>query len=378
MVIIAWNLYQVFKKESNLLLQITSLGTAAITMFATVNRWIQQKSAATIVEFLNAMVDFQASSKKRGNINNTLLCLRSSIKFKITSFPCTCSFRPSLPIADPRNLSVLLLIFLMKSVEVAIYMLIAAFPIIALFTPRIPPFVGYFVCRVANDWLGDDLCGIEDATFHIAGIRGNITLNVVRVVGAFITFFTFATVLWSALLVVMYEVFPSVLFQTRCLRLLRLESGRSVFANYKQVILKYRQLQVLNVMFNNIYSRDVFEICMATALLIIIPSGYSVITMHSTSPWAFIAITYIALTEYASITVMFGMAGRVWGESVEFNWAWKKNHQLAGKPISRKYAKSLKHIKVKIGATNFFEKNTPLVFLSFCIQQTVNLVLMQK
>jgi hypothetical protein len=120
MVVMAWNLFQVFRKESNLLLQITSLGTAAITMFATVNRWIHQKSAATIVEFLNAMVDFQASIKKKGNINNILLCLRSSIKFETTSFSCTYSFCPSLPIADPRNLSVLLLIFLMKSVEVAI------------------------------------------------------------------------------------------------------------------------------------------------------------------------------------------------------------------------------------------------------------------
>jgi hypothetical protein len=131
-------------------------------------------------------------------------------------------------------------------------------------------------------------------------------------------------------------------------------------------------------MFNNIYSRDVFEICMTIVLLGIIPSGFSVLTMHSKSPWVSIAIAYTTLTEYVVLTIMFGMAGRIWSESVELNWAWKKNHQLAGKRISRRYSKSLKYIKVKIGSTNFFEKNTPLVFVSFCVQQTVNLVLMQK
>jgi hypothetical protein len=72
MVIMAWNLFQVFTKESNLLLQITSLGTAALTLFATVNRWRHQKGASTIVRFLNGMVAFQLSSTERGNINSNL------------------------------------------------------------------------------------------------------------------------------------------------------------------------------------------------------------------------------------------------------------------------------------------------------------------
>jgi hypothetical protein len=72
MVIMAWNLFQVFTKESNLLLQITSLGTAALTLFATVNRSMHQKGAFNIVQFLNGMVAFQLSSTERGNINSIL------------------------------------------------------------------------------------------------------------------------------------------------------------------------------------------------------------------------------------------------------------------------------------------------------------------
>jgi hypothetical protein len=69
MVIIAWNVFQVFKKESNILLQITSLGIAGTTMFATVSRWMHRKNAAAVVQLLNCMVAFQRSRTERGNNN---------------------------------------------------------------------------------------------------------------------------------------------------------------------------------------------------------------------------------------------------------------------------------------------------------------------
>jgi hypothetical protein len=131
-------------------------------------------------------------------------------------------------------------------------------------------------------------------------------------------------------------------------------------------------------MFNNIYSRDFFTICMALFLLVVIPGGYFAVTIQSTSQFASITGTYIILTAYATITVLFSMAGKVWSESVGFKRAWKKNDQLAGKRLSRRYAKSFQDLKVKIGSTNFVEKNTPFVLLSFCVEQTVSLVLMQK
>jgi hypothetical protein len=65
----AWNVFQVLKKESSLLLQITSFGIAGLAMFATVTRWMHQNNAADIVQFLNRMVAFQISSTERGNDN---------------------------------------------------------------------------------------------------------------------------------------------------------------------------------------------------------------------------------------------------------------------------------------------------------------------
>jgi hypothetical protein len=69
MIIMAWNVFQVLKKESSLLLQITSFGIAGLAMFATVTRWMHQNNAADIVQFLNRMVAFQISRTERGNDN---------------------------------------------------------------------------------------------------------------------------------------------------------------------------------------------------------------------------------------------------------------------------------------------------------------------
>jgi hypothetical protein len=67
MVVVAWNVIQVFQKEKGSLFQIISLETGAMTVFATVNRWMHHNGAAAIVRFLNCMVAFQRSSTERGN-----------------------------------------------------------------------------------------------------------------------------------------------------------------------------------------------------------------------------------------------------------------------------------------------------------------------
>jgi hypothetical protein len=78
------------------------------------------------------------------------------------------------------------------------------------------------------------------------------------------------------------------------------------------------------------------------------------------------------------VIVIFSIAENVWSQSVQYKWAWKRNPQLAKNKLFRRYAKSLQDMKVKIGATNFVEKNTPFVFVSFCVDQTANLVLTLK
>jgi hypothetical protein len=266
----------------------------------------------------------------------------------------------------------------MRVVNIVVYTLAVAFNTVALLTPRIPPFLGYLFCWLANDLLNNDLCGIENETFRIPDIRGDFMLNTFRVMGVLMTSITYATVFWHGVLVVMYEAYPSILLQRIALRQFRIQASCCAYKDHAPLVLKYRHLQVLNTMFNNIYSRDLFAICMSSVVLVITSSGYFLLTMHSTFPFASAPGMYVTIAEYAVFTVLFSMAGNVWSESVEFRWAWKRNDQIARRKLTRRYGKSLQSLKVKIWSTNFVEKNTPFVFFSFCVEQTVNLVLMQK
>jgi hypothetical protein len=112
----------------------------------------------------------------------------------------------------------------MRAVKVGVCIFIATFSTVALLSPRTPPFFGYFFCRFAKDLLSDDLCRLNDEIFfNITNIRRNFIVNAFRVIGAFITFITYASVIWNAAIVVMYEAFPSIIFQYNCLRQFRRE-----------------------------------------------------------------------------------------------------------------------------------------------------------
>jgi hypothetical protein len=231
---------------------------------------------------------------------------------------------------------------------------------------------------LAEDWFHEHPCGIEDKQFFtIPNFHGNYTLYRIRAMGLLVTFVTYASGLWNPVLVVMYEVMPSILLQKTALLRLQTEVSLCAFVQHPDIILKYRQLQVLNTMFNNIYARDVFGICMACVLLILVPMGYFILTIQI-SHLVIFALSYIMLMAYTVMTIMFSMAASVWVQSTEFRCCWKRNECLAKKPISRKYENSLKDLKVKIGSTNFVEKMTPFVFILFCVEQTISLVLMQK
>jgi hypothetical protein len=117
---------------------------------------------------------------------------------------------------------------------------------------------------------------------------------------------------------------------------------------------------------------------MACLLAVLVPIGYFVLTVHTASSIVLVALAYVTVVAYTVLTTMLSMAENVWFKSMNFRWCFERNDQLAKKRIGRKYEKFLKPLKVKIGSINFVERNTPFVFLSLCVQETINLVLVQK
>jgi hypothetical protein len=144
----------------------------------------------------------------------------------------------------------------MRAMELAVVLLLLIFCPVSFIAPRIPPFFSFFFCLSATDWLNCDLCGIEEREFYKISHFQSFILYILRMMGFLITLVSYASGFWSAMLVVLYEVFPSILFQKNCLRQFQVEVSHCRFANHSRIIHKYRQLQVLNIMFNNIYKQD--------------------------------------------------------------------------------------------------------------------------
>jgi hypothetical protein len=197
-------------------------------------------------------------------------------------------------------------------------------------------------------------------------------------VGGLISLVAFMSSILNAGLVVMHEIFPSIVFQNDRLAQLGLAARNCTFSNPVQIIRKYRELQVLNIMFNKIYQRDYFVFCMGTVILVVVADGYSVITMHHISG-IFVMLGFcMTFMEYIILITLFRMASKVWSNSVEFAWSWNRNERASRMRLMRRYGKSLQPLKVKIGSTNFVELNTPFVFFSFCMEQTISLVLLNQ
>jgi hypothetical protein len=122
--------------------------------------------------------------------------------------------------------------FLLRAAEPVILTIVLKCSFVSFLVPRFPPFFGYFFCRLAQDWFLQDPCGIADAQFFIiTDFRGNYIVNIVRAMGLLITFVTYASSLWNPVLVVMYEVMPSILLQKKALLQLQTEVAVHSFTN---------------------------------------------------------------------------------------------------------------------------------------------------
>jgi hypothetical protein len=282
-------------------------------------------------------------------------------------------------LSDPKNWNVKAVRLLMRAMDFAMIFLTTGTTFVAITNPRIPPFFGYFLCRVAIDFqvLGDP-CRIRDE-FNIQNFKltmiGDITA-IFGILSGCICLPIYMTGLHTGHFIATYEVLPSLIFQKDCLSQFKAEITRAKCIDYTKTLKKYKQLQLLNIMFNEIYRNNFFAMVMVSSTMIMIPSGYLLITSYHINQMILFALLFITVMEYAIFTTMFTMASKVWNSSVKFRYAWRTNTWLGSRPIPRRYRASLQNLQIKIGSSNFFEKNTPFIFLSFCIEQTVTLLLL--
>jgi hypothetical protein len=285
-------------------------------------------------------------------------------------------------VAGPKDFSVRAVLLLMKAVSFAVVLLCTGTLSVAILCPRNPPFLGYFFCRLGHDFkIFGDPCQLQDGELSIGNILSFqlIEMKIIfRILSGLISFAIYIPGLYSAHLITSYEVLPGLIFQKHCLAEFLEEITLAKFSDYKKTLGNYKQLQLLNIKFNEIYRRNFFAIIMACIVAIIVPTGYVILTAYHINQIILILGGFTVITEYVLVATIFSMAGKVWNSSVQFRYAWRKNTRLSSRPLSRRYGTSLQNLKIQIGSSNFVEKNTPFVFVSFLIEHTVALVIMNK
>jgi hypothetical protein len=270
---------------------------------------------------------------------------------------------------------------LMVALKITIVVLMMGTLLVAILSPRISPFFGYFLCRVGHDVepFGDP-CQIrsELSVRYLVSFRFFDITTVFRILSGCVCFVIYIPGIHMGYNMTIYEVLPSLIFQKNCLSQFQAEVIHLKFSNYRTTMEKYKQVQILNKMFNDIYGRYYFVGFMAAVIAIMIPSGYLLVTSYHVNQLVLIVLVFITIMEYVPITTIFIMASKVWNASVQFRYAWKKNMRLSSRPLTRRYGASLQNLKIKIGSSNFVERNTPFVLVSFCVEQTITLVLLNK
>jgi hypothetical protein len=281
-------------------------------------------------------------------------------------------------------MSITLIRLLMRSFNVLTPFVILLAYIVPLLSPRIPPFIGYFFCRVSHPDIfgGQDICGLEEDDI-IQSILSSlkidlITLNIFRVLGLIASVLLITPILWNAILIIIYEILPSLLFQKQCLKQINERTRLCGPQNFMVILRKYRELQILNIMFNEMYQRDHFLIGCGLFLLIAVATGFLLLTMYNIHFIVLFIASYVLITEYVILFAMFTMASMVWSNSEQFKLTCGRNILLNRVRVLRKRYKCLQNLKIKIGDSNFVENNTPFVYISCCIEQTISLVLLQK
>jgi hypothetical protein len=281
-------------------------------------------------------------------------------------------------------MSITMIRLLMRSFNVFTPILLLLTCIVPLFSPRIPPFIGYFFCRVSHNGFfgGQDICGLEDDDIIQSVISSFkidlVSLNILRLLGLIASILLITPALWNAVLIIVYEILPSLLFQKQCLKQINDRARLCGPQNFMVILRKYKKLQILNIMFNEIYKRDHFLIGCGLFLLVVVATGFLLLTMYNVHFIVVFIASYAVITEYVILLAMFTMASSVWSNSEQFKLNCRQNSRLNRVRLIRKRYKCLQNLKIKIGDSNFVENNTPFVYISCCIEQTISLVLLQK
>jgi hypothetical protein len=260
-------------------------------------------------------------------------------------------------IADARRFWLFLAIFRAGAITCAIVGL--GISLVLLITEMVPPFLGYI-------------------HYHSSYYKPDAKLFnfFVRLISSIFTFCAMCPSMGSAQMVGVYEVFLTTISIRKYLVVLGEESKRKPFYSCLQ---QYRQLQIVLKLFNNLYQTNWFILSMGFASFGLIISGFCALKLHGVIPTMFVA--YFGATAIGGsfmLTVVFSTASRIQTESAGLLETWNSNLRFRRDKRIIRILRSCDRLKAKLGSSNYIDQLTPFNIMSFNLDQTISLVLVQE
>jgi len=163
---------------------------------------------------------------------------------------------------------------------------------------------------------------------------------------------------------------------------------RNYLGRNSKFIQGHGQLRILACNFNCIHKTAFMNIVVMIVCISNIVSTYSLVIGFQQKSFGIargILFLITAINSMAAIVTLFGEASSVKQNSVKVLKRISKYHAINGRSLAvrkRRYiAKHLKSwlaIRVEFFSSNYFDRLTPLNLILFCVQNTVNLVLLGR
>lgn len=138
----------------------------------------------------------------------------------------------------------------------------------------------------------------------------------------------------------------------------------------------YQHLRILGKLYNFCLQSIFIPTQISAACMVIIIGLYTCIKLHSQVPMpGFAFFPLLSLDGFAMIFISQVAAG-VLTRSKSFVEGTRKSKSYRRRSWFRKMARASYLIKIRFGSTNFIDKMTPLVYMNFCLTQTVSLIIL--
>ncbi|CAL8069313.1 unnamed protein product [Orchesella dallaii] len=203
------------------------------------------------------------------------------------------------------------------------------------------------------------------------------------------------TLIWfsSTCAIFMFSTFTLVVVQFTCIfsfcyrnYLIYLQNIMGLFKQQQKIcdeqrndLIIYKQIQLLLIHHNSIHQSLIVVVILNQSMFVVTVGLFLLIGMYSrldiSQKLLFVVTGIDALLV---VVVVFGFLGLVYASSMNTLEIGKEVQILRKDPWARRYIRSWPPLKIGLGSVNFIDKVTGLVSVDFSVNQTVNLLMMDR